>query len=196
MNPPPRLRVLLVHDTDRPIAPLLQALTTAGYDALEPVDGATALLLAVENARPDVIIIDTESPSRDTLEQLSVMGLAAPHPVVMFAAHGDLPVIKAAVSAGVSAYIVDTVTPEKLAPIIDMARVRFEEDRRLKQRLAEVEQQLSDRKLIDRAKGILMDKRRLTEAEAYELLRRQAMQQGLRVSEIARQLINAANLLG
>lgn len=196
MAAPPRLRVLLVNDTGRSVDALHSALAQAGYEVLSEVNGAAALLHAVDRSRPDVVIIDTESPSRDTLEQLSVMGQAAPHPVIMFAAHGEMPEIKAAVEAGVTAYIVDSVTPEKLAPIINLARVRFAEDMRLRQRLASVEQQLAERKLIERAKGILMDKRRLSETQAYELLRSQAMEQGLRLADIARQLINTARLLG
>ena len=195
MAPPPKLRVLLVNDTGRTVDALQNSLTLAGYEVLAEVNGAAALLYAVENLRPDVVIIDTESPSRDTLEQLSVMSKAAPHPVIMFAEHGELPALRAAVAAGVTAYIVDTVTPEKLAPIINLAQVRFEDDMRLKLRLASAEQQLADRKAIDRAKLILMQMRKLTEAQAYELLRSQAMEQGLRLADIARQLINTAKLL-
>ncbi|MCD0494302.1 ANTAR domain-containing protein [Chromobacterium violaceum] len=123
------------------------------------------------------------------------MDRAAPRPVVMFAGHGGLPAIQAAVRAGVTAYIVDHVSAERLAPIIDMARVKFEEDARLKRKLAEVEQRLADRKLIERAKGILMRRRQLDEEEAYALLRSQAMKSGLRLAELSRQLIHASELL-
>ncbi|WP_417068195.1 ANTAR domain-containing response regulator [Niveibacterium terrae] len=196
MASPPKLRVLLVNDTGRTVQALQCSLIQAGYEVLAEVNGAAALLYAVENLRPDVIIIDTESPSLDTLEQLSVMGKAAPHPVIMFAEQGELPAIRAAVDAGVTAYVVDTVTPEKLAPIINLAQVRFEDDMRLKARLASAEQQLADRKAIDKAKLILMQKRALSEERAYALLRSQAMEQGLRLADIARQLINTAKLLG
>lgn len=123
------------------------------------------------------------------------MDRAAPRPVVMFAGHGGLPAIQAAVRAGVTAYIVDHVSAERLAPIIDMARVKFEEDARLKRKLAEMEQRLADRKLIERAKGILMRRRQLDEEEAYALLRSQAMKSGLRLAELSRQLIHASELL-
>ncbi|WP_200917474.1 ANTAR domain-containing response regulator [Jeongeupia sp. HS-3] len=190
------LRVLLVNDTAKPIGTLRDALACAGYTVIAEVNGAAALLHAVESQRPDVVIIDTESPSRDTLEQLAVMGHAAPRPVVMFADRCEPLAMRAAVSAGVTAYVVDHVGADKLAPIIDVALARFEEEARLKKRLANAEQQLADRKLIDRAKGILMDKRGLSEAEAFTTLRDQAMKQGIKIAEVARQLIAMADLLG
>ncbi|WP_432720710.1 ANTAR domain-containing protein [Jeongeupia wiesaeckerbachi] len=190
------LRVLLVNDTAKPIGELRDALEHAGYAVIAEVDGAAALLHAVESQRPDVVIIDTESPSRDTLEQLAVMGHATPRPVVMFADRSEPQVIRDAVGAGVTAYVVDHVSADKLAPIIDVALARFEEEARLKKRLFNAEQQLADRKLIDRAKGVLMDKRGLTEAEAFTTLRDQAMKQGIKIAEVARQLIAMADLLG
>lgn len=196
MSAPPPLRLLLVNDHAKTIASLRQALARAGYAVIAEVDSAAALLQAVERLRPDVVIVDTESPSRDTLEQLALLGEIAPHPVVMFADQGDLPTIEAAVHAGVAAYVVDQADATRLAPIIDLARARFAEDARLRQRLAAAEQQLAERKLIERAKGILMDKRRLSENDAYQALRRQAMREGLRIADLARQLIQAAELLG
>ncbi|KJH66345.1 ANTAR domain-containing response regulator [Chromobacterium violaceum] len=195
MDPSVPLRLLLVNDTDRPMRQLRDAFASAGYRVIAQADGAAELLRLAESQRPDVIIVDTESPTRDTLEQLALMDRAAPRPVVMFAGHGGLPAIQAAVRAGVTAYIVDHVSAERLAPIIDMARVKFEEDARLKRKLAEMEQRLADRKLIERAKGILMRRRQLDEEEAYALLRSQAMKSGLRLAELSRQLIHASELL-
>jgi response regulator NasT len=150
----------------------------------------------VAQQRPDVIIIDTESPSRDTLEQLAVMHAEAPRPVVMFSHDGDQQLIRAAVGAGVTAYVVDGLAPERLAPVVEVALARFAEESRLRQRLMEVEQQLADRKVIDRAKGVLMTKRQMTEAIAYETLRTQAMKQGAKLADVARQIIAMADLLG
>ncbi|KMN49001.1 histidine kinase [Chromobacterium violaceum] len=195
MDPSVSLRLLLVNDTDRPMRQLRDAFASAGYRVIAQADGAAELLRLAESQRPDVIIVDTESPTRDTLEQLALMDRAAPRPVVMFAGHGGLPAIQAAVRAGVTAYIVDHVSAERLAPIIDMARVKFEEDARLKRKLAEMEQRLADRKLIERAKGILMRRRQLDEEEAYALLRSQAMKSGLRLAGLSRQLIHASELL-
>ncbi|GAB7125757.1 ANTAR domain-containing protein [Silvimonas sp. JCM 19000] len=190
------LRVLLVTDTAKAIGALRDTLLQQGYDVLPDAVSSTALLRAVEQQHPDVVIIDTESPSRDTLEQLAVMNATAPRPVVMFTHDANQQLIRAAVGAGVTTYVVDGLAAEKLSPIIEVALVRFAEDDRLRQRLAKVEQQLSDRKLIDRAKGVLMDKRGLTEAAAYELLRTQAMKQGQKLADVARQLINMSDLLG
>jgi response regulator NasT len=190
------LRVLLVNDTDKPIADLYQALTEHGYEVLPVVATSRALAEAVKLQRPDIIIIDTESPSRDTLEQLALMHAAAPRPVVMFSHDADQQLIRAAVGAGVTTYVVDGLAPARLAPILSVALARFAEETRLRQRLADVEHELSDRKLIDRAKGLLMDKRQMSEALAYETLRNQAMKQGMKIAEVARQIIAMADLLG
>jgi len=189
-------RVLLVNDTDKPIAELREALQRAGYEILADVAHARALLHAVETQRPDVILIDTESPTRDTLEQLAVMNAAAPRPVVMFSDTADQSVIRAAVRAGVTTYVVDGMSPGKLAPILEVACARFDEEDKLRRRLAEVEQQLADRKDIDRAKGWLMDRHGLSETEAFELLRSQAMKQGVRLGDVARQLLPPPNQPG
>ncbi|GGP19883.1 ANTAR domain-containing response regulator [Silvimonas iriomotensis] len=190
------LRILLVTDTAKPIGELRETLLQQGYDVLTDVASSTALLGSVERQRPDVVIIDTESPSRDTLEQLSVMNALAPRPVVMFTHDSDQQLIRAAVGAGVTTYVVDGLDADKLSPIIEVAMVRFAADDKLRQRLAKVEQQLADRKLIDRAKGLLMDKRGMTEAAAFEMLRTQAMKQGVTLAEMARQIIAMADLLG
>jgi response regulator NasT len=189
------LRVLLAVDTDRSIAGMRDALVEAGYEVIAEVVSARALLRAVESQRPDVVIIDTESPARDTLEQLAAMNSAAPRPVVMFSDTGSPDVIRAAVSAGVTAYVVAGLSPERLAPILEVARARFDEESRLRQRLATAEQRLSDRKLIERAKGILMARRGLSEEAAFELMRTSAMRQGSKIADIARQLLAVSDLL-
>ncbi|WP_255991055.1 ANTAR domain-containing response regulator [Chitinolyticbacter albus] len=190
------LRILLVTDTAKPIGQLSAALTAAGFAVIAEAPGARALAQLVERRRPDVVIVDTESPSRDTLEQLAVMNIAAPRPVVMFSDSADPATVRAAVAAGVTAYVVEGVAPEKLAAVIAVAQARFDEDHRLREKLADAEQKLAERKLIDKAKGLLMDKRGLTEAEAFETLRRQAMNRGMKLAEVARQLIAMADLLG
>jgi len=189
------LRILLVNDTEKPIAELCQALQEYGYEVLPLVVTSRALSDAVKQQRPDIVIVDTESPSRDTLEQLALMHKAAPRPVVMFSHDADQQLIRAAVGAGVTTYVVDGLAPGRLAPILAVALARFAEETRLRQRLADVEGELADRKLIDRAKGLLMDKRKMSEAQAYETLRTQSMKQGLRIAEVARQIIAMADLL-
>jgi response regulator NasT len=187
----PPLRVLLVTDTDKPIGELRDALAQLGYQMLNEVATPARLPSAVEAQRPDVVIIDTESPSRDTLEQLAVMHATAPRPVLMFSHDSDQALIRAAVGAGVSAYLVEGLSAERLAPILEVALARFSLDDALRRRLADVERELADRKLIDQAKRLLMDRLRLSEHDAYATLRKRAMDQGLRIVEAARQVLAA-----
>jgi two-component system, response regulator / RNA-binding antiterminator len=193
---PVMLRVLLVNDTEKPIGELRAALQAAGYEVLEAVIGADELLKAVESQQPDAVIIDVDSPSRDTLEQLAVMHRHAPRPVVMFSADGDDRLIRDVVAAGVTAYVVDGLTPARLAPILQVALARFEQQAHVRRQLGEVQQQLADRKLIDRAKGLLVEKRGMSEPEAYASMRQLAMRQNLKLVDIARQIIAMADLLG
>jgi two-component system, response regulator / RNA-binding antiterminator len=190
------LRVLLVNDTDKPIADLKEALEAAGYDVLPHVVSVSRLLKTVEKQQPDVIILDVDSPSRDTLEQLALLQRHAPKPVVMFTADGNDRLIRDALGAGVAAYVVDGLEPSRLAPILRVAMVRFEQQSHARQRVDELEQKLRDRKEIDRAKGLLMDKRGMSEAEAYALLRQEAMKQGLKLADVARRILSVADLLG
>jgi response regulator NasT len=183
------LRVLLVTDTNKPIGDLREALTRLGYHMLAEVATPAALPAVVASERPDVVIIDTESPSRDTLEHLAVMNRTAPRPVLMFSTDGNQQLIRSAVDAGVTAYLVEGMASARLAPILEVALARFEHEEKLRQRLAKVEHELADRKLIDRAKRLLMDNRKLSEQDAYASLRRRAMDQGIRLAEVARQLL-------
>ncbi len=190
------LRVLLVTDTDKPIGELRAALARLGCEMLAEVAKPQALPRVVESERPDVVIIDTESPSRDTLEQLAVMNAAAPRPVLMFSADGNQSLIRAAVDAGVTAYSVEGLAADRLAPILEVALARFAHEEKLRARLVKAESELADRKLIDRAKRLLMDRRRISEQEAYAILRKRAMDQGEKLVEVARQLVSIAELLG
>ncbi len=188
-------RVLLVNDTDKPIAELRQALADDGCEVLAHVS-TTGLLRAVQDQQPDVVILDVESPSRDTLEQLAMLDRHAPRPVVMFSADGDERLIRQALGAGVAAYVVDGLAPARLAPILRVAMARFEQQAHVRQRVGELEQRLGDRKDIERAKGLLMDRRGMSEPEAYAALRQQAMKQGLKLADVARRILAMADLLG
>jgi len=190
----PRLRVLLVTDTAKPIGELRDALARLGYDMLSEVATPRALPRIVEAQRPDVVIIDTDSPSRDTLEQLAVMNEHAPRPVLMFSNDTDQQRIRDAVRAGVSAYLVEGLDAARLAPILEVALARFSHEAQLRKRLADAETELAHRKLIDQAKRLLMERRGLPEQEAYALLRRHAMDHGMKIVEVARQLVRLADL--
>lgn len=190
------LRVLLVNDTEKPIGELREALQAAGYEVLTEVATAATLLKTVESQQPDAVIIDVDSPSRDTLEQLAVMHHHAPRPVVMFSADSDDQLIRAVVRAGVTAYVVDGLTPARLAPILQVALARFEHQSQIRRKLGDAQQQLADRKLIDRAKGLLVEKRGMSESDAYATLRQLAMKQSRKMVDVARQIIAMADLLG
>jgi two-component system, response regulator / RNA-binding antiterminator len=187
------LRILLVTDTDKPIGELREALARLGYDMLPEAAAPHALQKVVERERPDVVIIDTESPSRDTLEHLAVMNETAPRPVLMFSHDANQALIRSAVDAGVTAYMAEGLSPDKLAPVLEVALARFAHEEKLRQRLAKAERELDDRKTIDRAKRLLMERGKLSEHDAYATLRKRAMDAGVRLADIARRVIDAAD---
>jgi two-component system, response regulator / RNA-binding antiterminator len=189
------LRVLLVTDTDKPIGDLRDALAGLGCEMLAGTATPQALHRAVQEERPDVIIIDTESPSRDTLEQLAVMHASAPRPVLMFSHDANQQLIREAVNAGVTAYRVEGLASERLAPILEVALARFAQESQLRERLAQAENELAERKLIDRAKRLLMDRQKLTEPAAYASLRKRAMNRGVKLAEAAREVVASAGSL-
>jgi two-component system, response regulator / RNA-binding antiterminator len=190
------LRVLVVDEWPERGRILRGGLEQAGYEVAGILSSSLDLLEAVERLTPDVIIIDTESPSRDALEHLCVMGRDRPRPIVMFAADDDAMTIRDAVRAGVSAYVVDGLEPERVKAIVEVACARFEEFQRLRTELAEANRQLSERKLVERAKGLLMKARGVDEQEAYQLLRSAAMNRGKRIGDVAQDVIAAVELLG
>jgi response regulator NasT len=191
------LKVLLVDETPRRASALRKALgRVEGVTVACTVEAPLELLRRIEEHRPDIVLIDTESPSRDVLEQLAAVSSTAPRPVVVFTDDSEQDAIRATLRAGVSAYIVDGIAPERLAPIMRVAMERFQAEQRLRAELEETKSRLEERKLVDRAKGILMKQRNVDEDEAFALLRSLAMQRGLRLGEVARQVIDVAQLLG
>jgi len=191
-----RMRVLVVDESAERAEMLRAAMKLAGYEVTASLTSPLALLATIEKVQPDVIVIDTESPSRDVLEHLVVMSRHTPRPVVMFSADGAPETIRAATRAGVSAYVVDGLDKDRIRAIVDAAVARFDEMQSLRAQLAEANQKLSDRKLVERAKGLLMKSRSLDEDAAYALLRKMAMGRKLKLSELAQRLVDAADLLG
>lgn len=189
------LKVMVVDDTLERVQTLRLALAQAGYEVIEHVGSTVDLHRRVAEIKPDVIIIDTDSPDRDTLENLCVISRDEPRPVVMFAHDDDSAKIREAVRAGVSAYVVDGLALERVKPIIDVAIARFEQFQALRQELAQNEEKLAERKVVERAKGILMKGRNLSEDEAYRALRQQAMDNNTRLGDVARQVIALAGVL-
>jgi response regulator NasT len=191
------LKVLVVDNTPGRASSLEKALAAMpGVEVACIVESALELFDRVSEHCPDVVLIETDSPSRDVLEQLAAVSSTAPRAVVMFTGDSHDASIRAALRAGVSAYIVDGLSPGRLAPIMRVAMERFDADQRLRAELEDTRLRLEDRKLVERAKGILMKQRGLSEDEAFAALRTHAMQKGLRLGDAARQLIDIAALLG
>lgn len=192
----PRIKVLLVDDSPRRTAILRAALEKARYQVAAVLESPLELLRAVEAHRPDIIIIDTDSRSRDVLEHVVMVSRDQPRPIVMFSSDGATESIRDAVKAGVSAYIVDGLDAKRVEGIVEVAVARFEEYQRLVTELAEANLKLSERKLVDRAKGILMKSRGVSEDEAYHALRKLAMTRKMRLGDAAKSVIDMEDLLG
>ena len=190
------LRVLLVEETFERAVMLKHALHAAGCRIAAHITASSDLPGLVNELKPDMIILDTESPDRDTLKHLCVISRDQPRPIVMFTNDGDKTKIRAAIRAGVSVYVVDGLKSERLRAIIDVAIARFNEFQFMRQELKKAESQLAGRKDIDRAKGILMKQRGWSEEESYQALRKMAMDKGVELAEVARQVVAVAELLG
>ena len=197
MTPRKPITVLVV-DSSAGRAPALAAALASvpGVQVACTLESPLELPARVAEHRPDVVLIDTESPSRDVLEQLAVMNATAPRPVVMFTDDAGDETIRAAIRAGVSAYIVDGLSPGRLEPILRVAMERFTANQQLRAELEDTKLKLADRKVIERAKGILMQQRGMSEDEAFAALRRHAMEKGLKLGDAAKQLVDIASLLG
>lgn len=188
---------ILVVDENRIRASIIEeGLRDAGYRQVSILDDVNQVARRVTETPPDVIIIDLENPNRDTLEHFFSLSKSVQRPIAMFVDRSDSQMIERAVEAGVSAYVVDGLKKERVTPIMKMAISRFNAFTRLTRELEQAKSELEDRKAIERAKGIVMQTRGLDEAAAYKLLRDTAMNTNQRISEVARSLITAAELLG
>lgn len=167
-----------------------------GYNVVAVLPADTFLYERLAQLQPDMIIVDAESEARDSLEHVVMATRDARRPIVLFTNDNDTTHVKDAVAAGVSAYIVAGLSPERIRPILDVAMARFEHEQGLRRELADARTELQDRKVIDRAKGLLMQRQNLNEQAAYEKLRRAAMDKGLRLGEVAQRILDAADLLG
>jgi response regulator NasT len=188
---------VLVIDANRIRASIIEeGLREAGPCRVTILESGPRLMQRVVEIDPDVIVIDLENPNRDVLEHMFQVSRTVKRPVAMFVDRSEQASIEAAIEAGISAYVVDGLKKERVKPILDTAIVRFRAFERLKCELDKAKTELAERKTIERAKGILMRSRGMSEEEAYALLRRTAMNQGKRIVEIADGLIIAAGLLG
>jgi response regulator NasT len=189
------LRIVVIDKNPLRAAILEDGLREARHSGVVRIDDTVDLLDRLRELDPDVILIDLESPSRDVLEQMFQVSRTVARPVAMFVDHSDTSMIESAIEAGVSAYIVDGLRKERIKAILDTTISRFNAFARLKDELARTKSQLEDRKIIDRAKALVMRARSVTEDEAYALLRKAAMNENKKIVDIARSIITAADLL-
>jgi len=190
-----RLSIIVVEpDRDRAIM-IVDSLREAGDNDITVISEVSSLPRRISELSPDVVIVDLTNPTRDMLEELTLASSPLDRPVAMFVDQSDDSLTKAAIEAGVSAYVVDDLRPERLHPVISAAVTRFNMFRRMREELAETKRALEERKVIDRAKGVLMKARGVGEDEAYAILRKSAMDKGKRISEVATALVTAADLL-
>lgn len=190
------LKVLLVDEEPGRAAILERALLDAGYILVSRISSADRLTEHVAAAQPDIVIVDIDSPDRDCLENMAVLSRNNPKPVIMFSDADNEETIAGAIKAGVSAYVADGMNPERVRPIIQVAVARFREFQALRGELQKTRDQLADRKLIDKAKGLLMKHRKFNEDEAYHAMRKLAMERNQRLADTAKSVIEVFEMLG
>lgn len=193
MTPP--LKIAIVEeDVDRS-RQIVDGLRDAGDFDVTVLGEASSVTRRLSEIDPDVVLIDMANPNRDSLESLSLASGARERPVAMFVDRSDKDLTRAAIEAGLSAYVVDGLKPERIKPVLDAAIARFNMVSQMRSELEAVRTALAERKTIDRAKGLLMQARGISEDEAYALLRKTAMDQGKKLAEVAQALVTAADLL-
>jgi response regulator NasT len=188
-------KIVIVDESPIRAAILEEGLREAGFTQVVHISEMQSLLARIYAVDPDIIVIDLENPSRDVLEAMFQVSRAVRRPIAMFVDQSDAASIQASVEAGVSAYIVDGLKKERIKPILDLCVSRFNAFAKLQDELERTKSQLEDRKIIERAKGILMRVKGLTEDEAYVLLRSTAMREKKKIGEIAQSIITASEML-
>ncbi|MCE0504699.1 MULTISPECIES: ANTAR domain-containing response regulator [unclassified Roseivivax] len=187
--------VIVEADPDRAKL-IVDALREAGDYDIHIIGERAALQRQIQLHSPDVVLVDEADPSRDTLEELALASGPLDRPVALFVDRTDQALSTAAIEAGLSAYVVDGLTRARVKPVLDAAIARFQMVKRMRTELAETKKALEERKVIDRAKGLVMRARGIDEEEAYALLRRTAMEQNRRIADVAQALVTSARLLG
>ena len=188
-------KIVIIDESPIRAAILEEGLREAGYTEVVHVSEMQSLLARIYALDPDIIVIDLENPSRDSLEQMFQVSRAVRRPIAMFVDQSDSASIQASVDAGVSAYIVDGLKKERIKPILDLCVSRFNAFSKLQDELDRAKNALEERKVIDRAKGILMKLKGLTEDEAYVLMRSTAMREKKKIGEIAQSILTASEIL-
>lgn len=189
------LTILVIDENAIRASIIEEGLNEAGHLNVKVIHEMQGVARLIETMDPDVIIIDIENPNRDMMEHMFQLTRMISRPIAMFVDRSDSAAIEAAVDAGVSAYVVDGLKKERVKPILDMAVSRFNAFSRLQRELAEARNALEERKVIERAKGILMKMRGLSEEEAFALMRQTAMNEKKKLADIAQSVVTAAGLL-
>lgn len=184
------LRVILVDDNLSRATAVEARLREVGFEVLSVIPTASGLLYQMAQQEPDVVIIALDSPDRDVLESLSIASAHNPRPVVMFSESGDQSFISDAIRAGVTAYQAEDINPTRVRAAIDIAVAQFSAFNQLREQLDETRRQLEERKLVEKAKGLLMSLHKVEEEEAFATLRKLAMDKNLTLGETAREVIS------
>lgn len=189
------MKIAVVEPDPERAREIIDALTEDGWDDVVVLGDVIGLARKLNALNPDLVLIDLANPSRDALEQISAASDAQSRPVAMFVDHSDDEMTQAAVTAGLSAYVVGALQPERIRPVLKTAIARFQMMSQMRLELEAAKQALADRKTVDRAKGMIMRARGIGEEEAYALLRKTAMSQNRKVIEVAQALLTASDLL-
>jgi two-component system, response regulator / RNA-binding antiterminator len=189
------MKVLLIDSMISRAERIGKALEQAGHAVRVCKDDAIAIGEAFQGQHPDALVIASDSPSRDALENLAAPLAADATPVLIFEPHGNAELMQQAIAQGVTTYIQGDVAPEAVEQLLQLTVQRFAVEHELKQALKQARSELEDRKVVDKAKALIMQNRQMTEPEAYALLRSQAMQKAKRIADVARTVVDAAELL-
>jgi response regulator NasT len=189
-----RMRILVIDEDPARADALVHALADSGYETVGVIDPKEDLVAKVRDLGPDLIIVDMESPSRDTLEDMRRITADRPRPIVMFVDQSDESTTAEAMRLGISAYVIDGLNPARVKPILDVAMARFAEFQKLRAELDQAKMDLSDRKIIERAKALLMKSRSIPEEQAHRLMQKLAMDQNQRLVDVARSILALAQI--
>jgi response regulator NasT len=189
------LRVMLVNDGDARVAALRDRLHDAGVTVIAEVRSGAGLSASIAKLKPDVVLIDTDDPNRDTLEAVCIASEHSARPVVMFTGDGDRAAIRTAIKAGVAAYVVGEVPASRIQSLLDVAIERFAIEHARREELTQAKLRLAERQWVDKAKALLMQLRGVSEEEAYRMLRDRAMQSQRRIGEVAKEMAEVAGWL-
>ena len=189
------LKIIQIDEGHERSMMLAQSIIDCGYDVIARISSNDDIVTTVNKFDPDLIMLDVEIPETQMLDQLYQINQIKPKPIVMFSDKGDPEMIDAVVKAGVSAYVVDGLTAKRIKPVIDIALARFRELQSLREELLQSKETLSERKIIDKAKGIIMKQKKMSEDDAYNSLRKLAMDRNQKMRDVARNVIEVSELL-